>query len=171
MDLQQVLADVRRGMVPAFVYSDAEIFELEKRRVFARAWMYLAHESEIPEPGDYVVRRIVDDSFIVVRDEDGAIRALFNMCLHRGMQVCRSGVGNASPFRCPYHAGTYKNTGALVGVPFHDDAYGGEAGLHRRGVGLLPAPRLATYAGLIFASLDPEAPDLEDYLGGFRFYL
>ena len=171
MDLQQVLADVRRGMIPAFVYSDAEIFELEKRRVFGRAWMFLAHESEIPEPGDYVVRRIVDDSFIVVRDESGRIRVLFNMCVHRGMQVCRSELGNASHFRCPYHAWTYKNTGELTGVPFHEDAYGGEAGLRRDGVGLLPAPRVDTHAGLIFASLDPAAPDLADYLGGFGFYL
>jgi len=171
MNLEEILADVRSGMVPATIYSDPELFEVEKRRVFGRAWVFLAHESEIPEAGDYVVRRIVDDSFIVVRDEDGAVRVLFNMCLHRGMQVCRSEVGNTSHFRCPYHAWTYKNTGALVGVPFHADAYGGDAGLHRHGVGLLPAPRVDTYAGLIFASLDDAAPDLADYLGGFGFYL
>src|SRR4051812_28764438 len=171
MDLQQVLADVRRGMIPAFVYSDAEIFELERRRVFGRAWMFLAHESEIPEPGDYVVRRIVDDSFIVVRDEGGRIRVLFNMCVHRGMQVCRSELGNASHFRCPYHAWTYKNTGELTGVPFHEDAYGGEAGLRREGVGLLPAPRVDTHAGLIFAPPGPRAPHPARDLRGFRFYL
>jgi len=171
MDLAEVIDDVRRGMIPAIVYSDDEIFELEKRRVFGKAWMFLAHESEIAEPGDYVVRRIVDDSFIVVRGEDGAVRVLFNMCLHRGMQVCRSELGNASHFRCPYHAWTYKNNGDLTGVPFHKDAYGGEAGLRREGVSLLPASRVDTYAGLIFASLDPDAPELEDFLGGFRFYL
>jgi phenylpropionate dioxygenase-like ring-hydroxylating dioxygenase large terminal subunit len=171
MNLGDVLADVRRGMIPASVYSDPELFELEKRRVFGRAWVHLAHESEIPEPGDYVVRRIVDDSFIVSRDEDGQVRVLLNMCLHRGMQVCRSEIGNASHFRCPYHAWTYKNSGELVGVPFHKDAYGGEDGLRRKGVTLMPAPRVDTYAGLIFASLDEHAQDLADYLGGFRFYL
>lgn len=171
MNLETVLDDVRRGMIPAKLYSDADIFELEKRRVFGRAWIFLAHESEITDPGDYVVRRIIDDSFIVVRDEQGVVRVLFNMCLHRGMQVCRSERGNASHFRCPYHAWTYKNTGDLVGVPFHADAYGGDDGLRREGVGLLPAPRVATYRGLIFASLDSDAPDLVDYLGGFRFYL
>jgi phenylpropionate dioxygenase-like ring-hydroxylating dioxygenase large terminal subunit len=171
LDLPQTLADVRQGMIPATVYSDAELFELERRRVFGRAWMFLAHESEIREPGDYVVRRILEDSFIVVRDEDGEVRVLFNMCLHRGMQVCRSELGNTSHFRCPYHAWTYRNTGALTGVPFYQDAYGGEQGLHRKGVGLLPAPRVDTYAGLVFASLDPEAPDLHEHLGGFRFYL
>jgi phthalate 3,4-dioxygenase subunit alpha len=170
-NLQPVLDDVRDGMIPAIIYSDPGIFEREKRRVFGRAWMFLAHESEIPEPGDYVVRRIVDDSFIVVRDERSAIRVLFNMCLHRGMQVCRSELGNTSHFRCPYHAWTYRNTGELTGVPFHKDAYGGDAGLRREGVSLLSAPRVDSYAGLIFASLDPKAPPLADHLGGFRFYL
>jgi len=171
VDLREAISDVRRGRVPATVYSDPELFELERRRLFGRAWMFLAHESEIPDPGDYVVRRIVEDSFIVCRDEEGSVRVLFNMCLHRGMQVCRSELGNASHFRCPYHAWTYKNTGELTGVPFHHDAYGGEAGLPREGVGLLPAPRVGVCEGLIFASLDAGAPDLEDYLGDFRFFL
>lgn len=158
-------------MIPAKLYSDPDIFELEKRRVFGKAWIFLAHESEIQHPGDYVVRRILEDSFIVCRDEAGAIHVLFNMCLHRGMQVCRSELGNTSHFRCPYHAWTYNNSGELIGVPFHGDAYGGDEGLRREGVRLLSAPRVAIYAGLIFASLDENAPDLVDYLRGFQFYL
>lgn len=171
MDLDRLIVDVRRGMVPARIYADPDVFELERRRVFGRAWLFLAHESEIPDPGDYVVRRIVDDSFIVTRDERGRVGVLFNMCLHRGMQVCRSELGNTSHFRCPYHAWTYKNSGELTGVPFHRDAYGGEDGLPRRGMALLSAPRVDGYAGLIFASLDEDAPDLADWLGPFRFYL
>ena len=171
MTLDSILEDVRKGMIPATLYSDPEIYELEKRRVFGRAWIFLAHESEIRQPGDYVVRRIVDDSFIVCRDEAGTIRVHFNMCLHRGMQLCRAELGNTSHFRCPYHAWTYSNSGELIGVPFHADAYGGDAGLRREGVRLLPACRVATYAGLVFASLDPDAPPLLDYLGGFQFYL
>ena len=153
MNLQRVIEDVQKGMIPAKLYSDPEIFDIERRRVFGHAWLFLAHESEIRDPGDYVVRRIVDDSFIICRDEAGEVRVLFNMCLHRGMQVCRSEIGNTSHFRCPYHAWTYSNSGDLVGVPFHRDAYGGEEGLKKQGVGLLPAPRVATYAGLIFASV------------------
>ena len=171
MNLETVLEDIRRGFIPAGVYSDPEIFELEKRRVFGRAWVFLAHESEIPDAGDYVVRRIVDDSFIVVRDEAGEVQVLLNMCLHRGMQVCRAELGNASHFRCPYHAWTYKNSGELVGVPFHKDAYGGEAGLHREGVTLVSPPRVDTHAGMIFASLDEDACSLHEYLGGFEFYM
>ena len=171
MDMQSVFRDVRSGMIPAEIYSDPGLFDLEKERVFGKAWIFLAHESELPDPGDYVVRQIVDDSFIVSRDENGIVRVLFNMCLHRGMQVCRSEFGNTSHFRCPYHAWTYKNSGELTGVPFHGDAYGGDAGLRREGVTLLPAPRVGIYDGLIFSSLSDEGPTLPEYLGGFRFYL
>jgi phthalate 3,4-dioxygenase subunit alpha len=170
-ELADVLADVRRGMVPAHIYNDAEIFGLERDRLFARAWVFVAHESEIPSAGDYLVRRVLGDSFIVVRDEAGMVRVLFNMCLHKGMQVCRAEMGNASHFRCPYHAWTYRNDGRLAGVPFHAEAYGGEDGFARTGRSLLPAPSVDSYNGLIFISLDADAPDLREWLGDFDFYL
>ncbi len=166
-----VIADVRRGMIPAHVYNDAGIFALERDRLFSRAWVFLAHESEIPARGDYVVRRVLADSFIVVRDENGSVRVLFNMCLHKGMQVCRAEMGNASHFRCPYHAWTYRNDGTLAGVPFHGEAYGGEDGFARAGQSLLPAPATDSYNGLIFASLDARAAPLREWLGDFAFYL
>jgi phenylpropionate dioxygenase-like ring-hydroxylating dioxygenase large terminal subunit len=166
-----LLDDVRRGMIPAHIYNDEEIFRLERDRVFGRSWMFVAHESEIPSPGDYVVRRVLDDSFIVVRDEHGLVRALFNMCLHRGMQVCRAEIGNASHFRCPYHGWSYRNDGRLVGLPFYREAYGGEAGFRRKSQTLLPAPSLDIHNGLIFVSLDEHAPPLRDHLGDFAFYL
>src|SRR6204780_5135493 len=171
LDLAAVVEQVRRGMVPAHVYGDPEIFALERDRLFARSWVFMAHESEIPDPGDYVVRRVLADSFIVVRDESGGDRVLFNMCLHRGMQVCRAELGNASHFRCPYHAWTYRNDGRLAGLPFHEEAYGGEDGFARRGQALLPAPAMDRYNGLTFVSLDPKAPPLRDWLRGFAFFL
>jgi phthalate 3,4-dioxygenase subunit alpha len=169
--LEAMAREIREGGIPATIYSDPEIFELEKRRLFQRTWFFLAHESEIPDTGDYVVRRIADDSFIVVRDEEGRVRVLFNMCLHRGMQVCRAESGNASHFRCPYHAWTYKNNGQLVGVPFHQDAYGGDAGLRRERASLIPPDRVDIHRGLIFACLDGDAPDLEEHLRDFDFFL
>src|SRR6201981_3193320 len=96
---------------------------------------------------------------------------MFNMCLHRGMQVCRAEMGNASHFRCPYHAWTYRNDGRLTGLPFHEEAYGGEDVSPRAGQSLLPAPSMDTHNGLIFISGDPGAPPLADYLGDFAFYL
>lgn len=168
--LDGVTGAVRRGMIPAHIYNDKALFDLEKERLFGRAWMFMAHESEIPHEGDYVVRRVLDDSFVIARDSDGAVRAMFNMCLHRGMQLCRAEMGNASNFRCPYHGWTYRNDGRLTGLPFHREAYGGDAGFPK-GQTLLSAPNLASYNGLIFVSLDARAEPLEDYLGDFRFYL
>ena len=170
-DQTSVIQDVQRGMIPAHIYNDKEIFELEKERLFGRSWLFVAHESEVPEAGDYVVRRVLEDSFIISRDEKGEIRALFNMCLHRGMQVCRAEMGNASHFRCPYHGWSYRNDGRIVGLPFHKEAYGGEEGFKKKGQTLLPAPSLGVYNGLIFISLDPDAEPLEDFLGDFKFYM
>ncbi|MGH3494790.1 MAG: Rieske 2Fe-2S domain-containing protein, partial [Sciscionella sp.] len=170
-DHASVFADVRRGMIPAHIYNDRELFELERERLFARSWIFIAHESELPQPGDYVVRKVLDDSFIVARDDNGEIRVMFNMCLHRGMQICRAEMGNASHFRCPYHGWSYRNDGRIVGLPFHKEAYGGEDGFNRKGQKLLPAPSLDTYNGLIFISLAPEAPSLREFLGDFAFYL
>lgn len=167
---RDVFANVRRGMIPAHIYNDTDLFAQEKDRLFSRAWMFVAHESEIPQDGDYVVRRVLDDSFIVARDSNGDVRAMFNMCLHRGMQVCRAEMGNASNFRCPYHGWTYRNDGRLTGLPFHREAYGGDAGFEK-GQTLLPAPNMAIYNGLIFINLDPHAQSLTDYLGDFAFYL
>ena len=133
VDTAAIVDTIRDGMIPAHVYSDQEIFELEKEEVFGRSWVFIAHESEIPERGDYVLRRVVDNSFIVVRDENGDLRVHFNMCLHRGMQVCRSERGSASHFRCPYHAWSFRNDGLLTGLPFHQDAYGGACAMDVNG--------------------------------------
>lgn len=170
-DRAELLANVRRGMLPAHIYNDADIFADERERLFGRAWTFVAHESEIPQVGDYVVRRVVENSFIVSRDNDDQIHAMFNMCLHRGMQVCRAEQGNASHFRCPYHGWSYRNDGRIAGLPFHKEAYGGEDGFARKGQRLLPAPQLDSYNGLIFISLDAAAPPLREYLGDFAFYL
>lgn len=171
----EILRESRRALeeeakLLAKVYNEPGIFELDVKEIFARTWVFLAHETEIPDPGDYVVRRIINDSFIITRGEDGEIRALFNMCRHRGMQLCRADAGNASHFRCPYHGYTYKNTGKLNGVPFQKEAYGPD-GLDKDEWALTPAPKTEVYGGLIFASLNPEVPPLEEYLGDMKWYL
>jgi phenylpropionate dioxygenase-like ring-hydroxylating dioxygenase large terminal subunit len=154
----------------AKVYNEPSIFEMEAKKIFQKTWVFLAHESEIPWPGDYVLRRIIDDSFIVARDEDGQIHVLFNMCRHRGMQLCRADAGNTSHFRCPYHGYTYKNTGKLNGVPFQKEAYGPE-GLDKDEWAMTPAPRVGVYEDMIFASLDPDVRPLEEHIGDMGWYL
>ncbi len=171
----EVLQDARRtlqeeGKLLAKVYNEPAIFELEAKKIFTKTWIFLAHESEIPWPGDYVLRRVINDSFIVTRDEDGQIHVLFNMCKHRGMQLCRSDAGNASHFRCPYHGYTFSNTGKLQGVPFEKEAYGPE-GLDKDEYSMTAAPKMEIYKGLIFVSLNPDVPPLEEYIGDMGWYL
>src|SRR5581483_6138497 len=85
---QRTLAD--DWTLPSKVFNDAGVHELERERVFGRTWVFLGHESEIEKPGDYCLRYIADDALVLVRDEKGVVRAHFNSCRHRGMQVCRA---------------------------------------------------------------------------------
>lgn len=166
--LEEMDRSLERGLIPARIFNDPEIHRLELERLFARAWVFVGHETEIPRPGDYCLRYIGQDPFIFVRDEAGSVRVLFNACRHRGVQVCRAERGNASHFRCVYHGWTYKNTGELIGIPAAEEAY---KGFDKSAWGLLPAPQVASIHGLVFASLDPQAPPLETYLGGMKWYL
>ena len=83
--------------------------------------------------------------------------------------VCRAERGNAALFRCPYHGWTYKNTGALAGAPLFKDAYGGE--LDKSKMGLHAAPHVESIHGFVFASLHPDAPSLDEYLGEMKWHL
>ncbi len=157
-----------QGYIPAAIFSSPQIYQLELERVFARTWVFVAHEGEVPEPGDYVTRRIGEDPVIVVRGEDNQIRVFLNVCRHRGMRLCRADLGNTSHFRCPYHGFTYDNGGHLVGVPFYKEAYGER--LDKAQLSLLEA-RCERYAGLVFATWAESGPSLEQYLGNMRWYL
>jgi phenylpropionate dioxygenase-like ring-hydroxylating dioxygenase large terminal subunit len=163
-------ADVRphEGVVPTRIFIDDEIHQQELSRVFARSWLFVGHETEVPSKGDYVVRGMAQDGVIMARGEDLRVRVFLNQCRHRGMQVCRAELGNASHFRCPYHGWIYKNDGRLAGVPLARDVYG--SNLDIKDIGLRE-PRVGTYRGLVFACWDDEAPSLDEYLGDARWYL
>jgi len=150
-------------------YRDQELFEAEMRTIFARSWVFVAHESEIPDGGDYKTARIGRQPVIVTRSaDDGEVNVLFNRCRHRGSAVCQREYGNANHFRCAYHGWTYAADGTLVGVPF-DDGYGDR--LDKSQMGLVPVPRVERRRGFVFACLDPDAPPLEEYLGHAARYL
>lgn len=171
-DIQQLITAGQQGLVegrmPAGLIASPQLYELEAARVFGRCWQFLAHETEVPHAGDYVVRYLGGSSVIVVRGEDGTVRAMANSCRHRGMQLCRTEMGNTSHFRCPYHGWTYKNTGTLAGVPARE-FYRAEP--DKTQWSLTPVPRVDNYNGLIFGCLDAEAPPLADYLGDMAWYL
>jgi nitrite reductase/ring-hydroxylating ferredoxin subunit len=160
--------DLARGVLSPRVLGDPEIHAAELERIFTKCWVYVGHVSEIPDPGDYVLRYVGEDQFILVRDEGGEIQLLFNTCMHRASPVCRAEKGNASHFRCPYHGWIYKNSGAWNGAPRRNTAY---RKLDAGAWGLRKAPHIDTYQGLIFACLDPDAMSLRDYLGNMCWYL
>lgn len=157
-----------QGRIASFVIADPEIYQLELDRVFQKAWLFVAHESELAKSGDYVTRSMGEQPVIVSHGEDGRVRVFLNYCRHRGMEVCRSDAGNSSHFRCPYHGFTYSSTGALTGVPFEKDAYGDA--LDKSELGLIQA-RVERYKGAIFATWNHDGPSLEQFLGNMRWYL
>lgn len=151
------------------VYDDPDIFALEMRRIFERNWVYVGHESEVAEPGDYRTSTIGLQPVIVSRGSDRHLRVFLNACRHRGHTLCREAAGRSGSFACRYHGWVYGNDGALITVP-DVEAYPDRFRNEMPRLGLLQA-RAATYRGLIFANLRPDAEPLEDYLGAVRPFI
>lgn len=163
------LVDEHEGHISRRIYADPAIYELEMDRIFRRTWQFLGHESEIPEPGDYVTRQLAGEPVILIRDDDGHVGAFLNSCRHRGMRVCRSDKDNVNFMRCPYHGWTYSTSGDLVAA-FNEEAYA-PGRLDKPSLGLIPVDQLDSYHGMIFGTWDSEAPSLRDFLGDMKFYL
>ncbi|ANZ25899.1 aromatic ring-hydroxylating oxygenase subunit alpha [Rhodococcus aetherivorans] len=156
---------VQHDRVHRTLYTDPSIFDDEMRRVFGRTWVYLAHESQVPTPNSYRTGYLGLRPIIVTRDRAGELHALFNRCTHRAATVCRDESGTAKNFQCPYHGWTFKNTGQLVGVPW-PDAYGPD--FERTDLNLGVVPRVESYRGFVFGTLNADAPPLAEHLGPVR---
>ena len=151
----------RSAALPGYLYSDPAVFAEEKRRLFYASWQVVAHESELPNPGDYVCATVVDQSLFVLRGNDGVVRAFFNVCQHRAHELLK-GKGNVkSVIVCPYHAWSYELDGSLRGaratrhLPAFDPAE----------YGLAPV-RMERHLGFLFVNVDGSAPSLGDLAGG-----
>jgi len=163
--LASLVEDQRSGYsLSGAFYTDPRVFERDIQRVYAWHWFFVGHASRIPQPGDYFVVRLADTEFLVVRGGDGRVRALLNVCRHRGSRLCSRQEGTTRAFVCPYHAWAYDTTGSLMSARNMPAQFSpADHGL-RQG-------HVRTIHGLIFVSLAEEPPDLEPAVRDLAPYL
>jgi phenylpropionate dioxygenase-like ring-hydroxylating dioxygenase large terminal subunit len=155
---------VRPDHVHRRAYADPAIFRLEQERIFSRVWIYVAHESQLKSPGDFVRTRLADYEILVTRHTDGNIYALQNRCPHRGARVCMVDRGNSKVFNCPYHAWSFRPDGSLATVP-HRKSYPETFDLNDPQNHMQRVGRIASYRGFVFATLSKNPVPLVDHLG------
>ena len=168
-DVGKLRSLVRKDRVHRSVYTDPAIFEMETDRIFGRSWILLGHDSQIPNPGDFFASRIVREPILVVRQDDGSIRAILNRCSHKGMQICPDETaGSVRVFRCSYHGWTFRLDGSIRTIPaaagYEGSCIAGngeESNLRRIGA-------LETYRGFIFGRLAATGPSLLEWIGPMR---
>lgn len=167
--------------VATAAYANAEVFRCELDRIYKSTWIYLCHESELREEGDFKLAWIGLQPVVVVRadaadsaasgggadaaSQAAGIRAFLNFCPHRGASLCRAESGHVKVFNCPYHGWAFRTTGELI-APTDRDGYPPEFDGSTKG--LVPVPRIASYGGLVFGSMNAGVQSLEEYLGGAR---
>lgn len=166
--LEVLKQKMSEGLLPQWVLTDPEVYQLELQKVFGRTWQFLAHESEFKEPGSYVTRWMVNDPVLLVKNSAGEIKAFLNSCTHRGTHLCTADFGKKKTFTCAYHGWSYNTDGELIGIVAGDKVYGEE--MDKSEWGLRPIPKVAMYQGMIFGNLDPDAISLEEYLGDMKWY-
>jgi salicylate 5-hydroxylase large subunit len=158
--------------IPFWTYTDESLYKRELERLFYHGhWCYVGLEAEIPNPGDFKRTVIGERSVIMVRDQDGSINVVENVCAHRGMQFCRERHGNKKEFVCPYHQWSYTLKGELQGVPFlrgvkqDGKINGGMPKEFKKEDNGLNKLKVAARGGVVFASFDHSIESLEEYLG------
>lgn len=146
------------------IYTDEKIFELEMDHIYEGGWIYIDHESHLPNVNDYITTFIGRQPVIIVRGENDEYRGFINACSHRGAKVCRQASGNTKNFACPYHGWVYNNAGKLLDIK--DKERGGfPEGYLDRDYDLTPVPHVQAHHGFIFASVNPDSPPLLEHLG------
>lgn len=146
------------------LYTDPAIFALEMERIFERIWIYVGHESQVRNPGDFFATRIGTKPVVMSRHSDGRVYVVHNQCAHRGVQVVAEDSGNAQEFRCCYHGWSYHTDGRIKNIPLRH-AYGARVDVNDPKLAMVQVPRVQSYRGFVFASLAPTGPSLEDFLG------
>ena len=169
--LYSVASDDHRSphSMPGWYYSDDQVFELEKTKVFAEGWVCVGHQSEIAKSGQYMTATIGDEAVVILRDRQGQMRAYSNVCRHRGMTLVE-GKGKVSLLTCPYHAWSYHLDGQLNKAPYMDEVEGFDPKACA-----LPEFALEEWLGFVFVNISgtasplrPQVADLEPYLKNYH---
>ena len=149
--------------LPGWLYHDPEFFEAEKRAFLRAAPQVVCHEKEIPQPGDWRTLEYLGESVVVIRGDDGDVRAFSNVCRHRGSRLVDGEAGCSKVLTCPYHAWSYARDGRLVGVP-HRQEY---PGLQTEKMSLFQVA-LEKWRGFLFVTLEPGAPSVHEMMAPYE---
>jgi len=161
-----VRALVRDDKVHRDLYIDPELFGLEQEHFFANTWNYVGHDSQLPQPGDYITNEIAGQPLIVVRHSDNSVRVMMNRCAHKGSRLLSRPCGNTGNFiRCPYHAWAYKTDGSLLAIPLMNGYEGTALAECEAAKGLVTVKNVRVYRGFVFVKLNDVGPDFEAYFG------
>ena len=154
-ELEALLAQRRDGHgMPRALYQTEALYEEEMRRVWQAGWLFAGFDFEVPNPGDYITLAVDASSVLVMRGDDGQVRAFHNVCRHRGTQLCRADSGHVRAVVCPYHSWTYARNGDLR------SCHGMHEGVDKSQLGLKPV-HATVVTGLIYISLAQTPPDVE----------
>lgn len=167
---QALIVDKEKGIYQCHrgIFTDPELFELEMTHIFEGNWVYLAHESQVADPGDFYTLTIGRQPVMITRDKEGQLHGLINSCSHRGAMLATRKKGNKSSFTCPFHGWTFSNNGKLLKAK--DEKTGDyppcfkKEGSHD----LKPMAKFENYRGFLFGSLEPDVVSLEEWLGETR---
>ncbi len=156
---EESLAPMSTDPLSVEPYISEEFARLEREKMWPNVWLFAAREDEMPDAGDTVVFDINDKSFLLVRQKDGAVRAFYNVCLHRARKL-RTKAGNTSQLRCPFHGFTWKNDGSLKEIPCEWDFK------HLEGKDMsLPEVRVNLWQGFVMITENNSLPEFTDWLG------
>lgn len=172
-DIDHLLVDdVNSGQfkVHRDLYRDPALFELELKHVFESNWVFLAHETQIPEPHDYLNVHIARQPVLIMRDGDGNLGAFLNICPHKGALVCQNESGNKKFHICPYHGWTFNSAGENKLIKDREQGQY-TADFDSLSHGLTRLASLENYRGFLFGSLNPDVEPLRDYLDGIHHFL
>ena len=165
MDPASIRALVQPDRVHRDVYTSPEVFRREMDQLWARTWVFVGHDSQIPAEGDYYTTTIGLQPVMMVRQRDGSVRVMRNRCSHKGAKLVSDTSGNVGGFfRCPYHAWTYRLDGGLRGVPMKG-AYANTAFEQCDAARGLAVVASNIYRGFVFARLSADGPDFDEYFG------